>query len=275
MEQNSYLKIIGEQVRKIRKDKKLNQVKFYNKIFKNNDKSEETIKKKMNKIENGKQKTIDFDFLTRICDTYNVSMDYLLGRKTDYKSYENDFICNFTGLSEKAVDTMRTWVINIDNAKDIKKEYGVYVGDDKNDIEDQMDRDMLKDAAINLQSIVNCLFEEDEIIDERTGKKRKHSNIAILKDLYRICMLEPKSLHGHFMKDDYYERFLFYKDKVPNLEKKLEWLNTDPNQLIVLMDSNDVAHSLDCKKYIEYISREYLEKDILLLIDYIKKKNIK
>ena len=69
----------GELVRTERKRLKLSQVDFYLFLFPDTNKAEETIKKKMNSIENGKQKSIDFDFLLAVCQKCDVSADYILG----------------------------------------------------------------------------------------------------------------------------------------------------------------------------------------------------
>ena len=62
MELINHPRRFGNTVRSIRKKKHMNQIEFYKYLFPDTDKEDENIKKKMNKIENGKQSSVDFDF---------------------------------------------------------------------------------------------------------------------------------------------------------------------------------------------------------------------
>jgi hypothetical protein len=58
MELNGYLLAYGDCVRTERNKLKMSQVEFYNFLFPENTKEVENIKKKMNMIEKGKQKSL-------------------------------------------------------------------------------------------------------------------------------------------------------------------------------------------------------------------------
>ena len=58
----------------------------------------------------------DIEVLTKIADYYNVSADYLLGR-TNAETTDKDlrFVCEYTGLNENAIMTLRNSECTWDN----------------------------------------------------------------------------------------------------------------------------------------------------------------
>lgn len=47
----------------------------------------------------------EIDTIDKLCSIFNCDLDYLFGR-IDYKTHNNKFICETTGLSEEAVETL-------------------------------------------------------------------------------------------------------------------------------------------------------------------------
>ena len=121
MEVNSYLVVFGERLKTIRRQKNMSQVKFYNYLYPHNEKSEETIKKKMNMIERGKQKSLDLDFVLTVCHRCDLSVDFLLGIRDDYRNYDLKYICDYTGLDQEAVGWLHKWNQGKNNGADISR----------------------------------------------------------------------------------------------------------------------------------------------------------
>ena len=96
----------------------MNQIEFYKYLFPDTDKEDENIKKKMNKIENGKQSSVDFDFFLALCHKCDVSSDYLIG-KDSYENFDIKQVCEYTGLSEAAVKQLHKWQTDANNGADL------------------------------------------------------------------------------------------------------------------------------------------------------------
>lgn len=61
---------------------------------------------------------IDIDCLSKLCNYYNVSADFLLNRTT-YRKTENESLCELLDMPEKAVDQLR-WICHNKEMSDIK-----------------------------------------------------------------------------------------------------------------------------------------------------------
>ena len=116
MEYLNYLENFGKLVKSLRTSckPKLSQVDFYKSLIPNSGKEDENIKKKMNKIENGKEKNIDLELLAAIQNKYDFSLDYIFGLTKDYTNYDNKHYCEYFGLDEKAIKNLHKLSLNKD-----------------------------------------------------------------------------------------------------------------------------------------------------------------
>lgn len=87
---------IGERIKALREEKDLTLAELAKEL--------DTVKSSLSYIENGKKPVKD-DLIVKICDYFDVSADYLLGR-TDIKTLDFNVreISEQTGLSERAVE---------------------------------------------------------------------------------------------------------------------------------------------------------------------------
>lgn len=87
---------IGERIKALREEKGLTLAELAKEL--------DTVKSSLSYIENGKKPVKD-DLIVKICDYFDISADYLLGR-TDIKSSDLNVrcVCEQTGLSELAVE---------------------------------------------------------------------------------------------------------------------------------------------------------------------------
>lgn len=260
----------GKTVKSIRKKKGMNQVEFYKYLFPDTLKEDENIKKKMNSIENGKQASVDFDFFLELCHKCDASADYLIGKES-VRNYDVKEVCNYTGLSEKAVVQLHRWQLDANTDADLSIIGSVYVGDD-GDL--QMDQAFSKQTALQFLKILNCLFDEGETKEKVWGKTRKvrYSNVGVLYSLYLLSMSEPVRITGKLNAEetfDGYEEFLF--SHMPHLKTKLDRVVIDPSALVMFQDDSEVWYPLDMKKIMEQIGRRHLDESINRLLKTIKK----
>ena len=175
---------MGDRIRSIRKkNAKLNQVSFYRVLFPEKDLQDENIKKKMNKIENGKIKEIDFDLLLRLHEKYDVSVDYLLGYETEYTDYENKAASLYTGLSSGAIKQLHSWKKDrqIDNNK---------ISTGSNDeIKELIYKRNQRNEADRMLKIINRLLEPCD-------DNRKSSGLNVLFDIYMMSISPSDTVLG-------------------------------------------------------------------------------
>ena len=194
MESNCYLIAFGNCVCEIRRAMKKNQVEFYNYLYPDNDKTEENIKKKMNAIENGKQKSLDLDFVLTMCHKCDVSADYIFSLRKDYSNYDLEFVCGYTGLEEKAVKQLHEWKMASDNGADLSMIGEVFTGVD---VDEQIKRTYAKQSGVLFLRIINYLFKDGVRKDRRfPGGKKRFSNLSLLHSIYMLSMSEPELLAG-------------------------------------------------------------------------------
>ena len=265
----NHLIIFGDIVKKERRRLKMNQIAFYNYLFPGNTKEEETIKKKMNKIENGKQKSVDFDMLFAICQKCGVSADYILGLRNDYRNHENEFVCSFTGLNETAVDQLHRWNNDKNNGADLSMIGKAFYTSE----EPLVMNAYKKQTAVIFLRIINYLFKEGELPDDNKSKKSKpYSNLQILHALYLMCMAQPKTLAGTYNSDEsdlltelLSEDFLDpYTKQI--ITRSLSHLKLDASKPMFMEDDNDVIYLISMKEILEQIARRKLDKGLDQLI---------
>ena len=265
MELISYLLRYGECVRTERSKMKMSQVEFYNYLFPGNTKEEENIKKKMNMIENGKQKSLDLEFLLALCHKCSVSADYILGIDKDYSNHEIEFVCNYTGLEENAVKHLHRWCVGKNNGADPSKIDEVYIGDEG---EQEYWRRYEKQIGIQFLRIINYLFKEGKRKKTKGDlHKGKYSNLTILHSLYLLCMSKPERVFGHLVatEDDYTLWNLI--NRSPHASY---CIYLDPQKPIHLQDDSKVWYPFQAKEILEQIARNRLNKDLDWLIEQVK-----
>lgn len=237
----------GEQVRRERKRLSMNQVEFYVGILGGDAPTEEAIKKKMNAVENGKQKSVDLDMLIALCKYCDVSADYLI-KGDDYRNHDVEFVCKYTGLSQDVVEKLHNWAMAAENDVDANFCHQVYT-----EREEQKHRESFdKEAALKYLSIINYLFEEWEEGKSKKNKERK-SNLSILNSLYLLVMDEPKVVWATIK--DYYGN----DDRLELLDDKSVYVEPDN---MMFADVNEVWFPLDCKDMIRQIAKNRLDKQI-------------
>ena len=100
---------LGEYIRGQRDSMKLNQVDFYKFLFPEKDLNDENIKKKMNAIENGKGKEMNYELIFRLHEKFDLSIDYLFGFQTEFPNYDNKAACEYTGLAPESIKQLHFW----------------------------------------------------------------------------------------------------------------------------------------------------------------------
>ena len=85
-----------------KKERKWSQDRFIEEL---NSRGVAIGRNRLSKIENGEQQYFDLGFMLAVCDIFGWDMGYLLG---EYGETTRDkyFICEYTGLSEKALDPL-------------------------------------------------------------------------------------------------------------------------------------------------------------------------
>lgn len=263
MERISYPEKFGTLVRKERTTREMTQVEFYKFLFPHySNKDEETIKKKMNKVENGKQVSVDFEFMNALCDKCDVSMDYLLGRDKEYRNHEVKFVCEYTGLDVNAVSKLHKWGMDSVNGGDVDNLGGCFVGENA-DVELQKAHDRAK--ALQFLKIINYLF------IERTGKKEKdpYSNLSILYSLYLICMAEVETIAGPPTKESIETIMRYIPMSDPS---RIDYLSLDASSFLWLIDSTNVHRMINSKEILETIGKNQLNKSIDRMVEEFRKE---
>ncbi len=95
------LKSIGKRIKEVRESRKMKQEELAEQLF--------CKREVISYYENG-NRDIKTDTLIRLSEILGVSADYLLGlSKAETKDVKISSICDYTGLSEKAVKKIDTW----------------------------------------------------------------------------------------------------------------------------------------------------------------------
>lgn len=260
---NSYLSIVGERVFIERKRLKMNQIEFYRFIMDDNKSNNENIKKKMNAIENAKEKTIDFLFLDNFCRKCEVSADYLFGYDTDFKNYKDKFINDYTGLDENAIEMLHSWKKAVDVPVDTSKLSGLYDGEEGH-------KEML--AAIDKRAgkiyltIINKLFEPI-----KNKKNEKYYGLSMLGALFKLCMGKIKNVSAKIIPDDNIENMYKYGNEW--LKNNIEYAQLDSKGLIFLTDDNNILHAISVEETYKKDAKEELIRAIEKMVDEINLTN--
>ena len=224
----------------------------------------------MNSVENGKQKTVDFAFLLAVCQKCQVSADYILGLKTDFRNHENQFVSDYTGLDETAVIQLHKWNKDRNNEVDLSILGRAF----RDDEELLAEKAYAKQTGTTFLRIINYLFKEGELPSSiLKNKTEPYSNLLILHSLYLLCMAQPKVLTGAVKRDeiDGLEELLMFKAANPAyddnpLMRYLDYMKLDGSKLMVLEDENNVFYPVSMKEILEQIARRKLDKGLENLI---------
>lgn len=270
MEIYSYLKTFGDKVRQIRREMKLNQCEFYDYLFPQMATSEENKKKKINAVEKAKQKRLDCEILLTLCDKKDLSVDYLLGIKDDYSNHALAFICDYTGLSEKAVKQLHKWSVAKNNGADVSKIDDVYCGDDA---DEQYQRAYDKQDALQFLRIINYLFTEGVYKNPKHhGKKEPYSNLSIFTCLYLLSMAKPEMIEAFLSQETMERNGHLFASNVQDITGEI--VSIDIKKGIFLQDNRKVWYNIEAKQFIEQYAKRKLEEGINRLIEQVKKEGI-
>lgn len=264
MESNSHPKRFGKKLRNIRKSKKMSQVEFYKYLFPETSSSEEVIKKKMNKVENGKQKSVDLDMFLRICDKCDISADYLIDREKDYSNQDRKIAGEYTGLSDKAIKQLHEW----SEAQKIEVEYYDEIAlIEEGEHDESYWKNLRKKSAILFLEMFNLLFEDGKQTITINGHKHdeRFSNLSIIHSIYMICAGQPKLINGHLTKEYKEEKFI-YSDRVDDC------VQIDATR-VTFEDEENVLFPLDVEAIMHQYAWKRLERAIDLLRMQIQEKN--
>lgn len=265
MESNSYLLEYGDRVRTIRRSRHLSQVAFYNYLYPGNNKNEENIKKKMNAIENGKEHSLDLDFLLTMCHRCDLSADHIFGLDKDYSNHELKFVCEYTGLEENAVKKLHTWNKDRNNGADTSKIDEAFWGDEG---EAEWHKMIDRQTGTQFLKILNYLFKEGERKNSRKpGGKEKYSNVRILHSLYLLCMSKPEQLLGTMLEDSLTKELL---EQYPWMASEPKTVRLDGTKPLLLQDSSKTWYPIITKDLIEQMAKNKLSKDLDWLIEQVK-----
>ena len=265
MESNSHSIGFGKNIRNIRKKKGMTQTEFYQFLFPESTSSEEAIKKKMNKVEKGAQKSIDLEMFLRICDKCDISADYLIGKEKDYSNYDRKYIGNYTGLSDNAIKQLHEWRIakNISTDGYCFDEVALVEGDSHDDSELIH---MKKESAMLFLGMINLLFESGKHTVTINGHKSEEafSNLAVIYALYMLCMDQPKTISGYLTKE-------FMEENFRNSKLFDDYVQIDASK-VSFEDETNVLFPLKVEMVIHQYAWKRLENAVELLRMQIKEK---
>lgn len=255
METKLPLKNLGDYVCKIRKRKKMNQVEFYRFLFPESDAEEENIKKKMNSIEHGKGKRVNYELLIRLHEKFDVSLDYLFGFETKYPNYENKAACLYTGLNPETIKQLHNWSLYA-NMDIPESSTGMSVAQRE---EYEHKRQLITDAKW-IYEIINMLFQpkyKEDLVDGI-------SDLSVLYDIYMLSVDIPDTVYGIP-----YE--ITQKD-IPWYEKAVNSVEICSDSLI-FSDLMNESHIIDLSEISQRMWKDRLLKDIDIMISSIKEKD--
>ncbi len=269
MEEKQYLNILGKRVKEIRKKMHMSQIEFHSFLFPEDGRNSETIKKRMNAIENNKYQSLDLEFLLTLCHKCDVSCDYVLGVSEDYTNHEIEFVSNYTGLNEEAIQILHKWNIDKNNGADISKMDGVFIG---GDAEEQYKKAKNKQEGIQFLRIINYLFTEGVRKNlERRGRKEKYSNLTILYALYMLCMSKPEVMQANLSNESLGIGNGGLFD--PHIMDVSEYqIKVDARKPFILQDSSKIMHYCSAQQIIDQYARNMLNKSVDRLIEQIRKE---
>lgn len=257
MELNLPLCKLGEFVYEKRKNLKMNQVTFYKYLFPEKNLEDENIKKKMNAIENGKGKELNYELLFRLHDKFDLSLDYLFGFETEYPNYDNKAACNYTGLGPESIRQLHFW------SKYLTKEDPVY----SKDMTKQQHKDYCKEKdriaeAKWIFAIMNALLQPKSAEDKKDGI----SDLSILYDIYMMMTNDIKRISGIPLD--------IANSNIPWRQKISSSVTLDPDALY-FTDSMKETHTVNISEINRKIWEERLLRDIDIMIQYLRNNTTK
>jgi len=248
MERNLHLEKLGDFVRNQRKNMKMNQIIFYKYLFPEKNLNDENIKKKMNSIENGKGKEMNYELLFRLREKFDVSIDYLLGFEIEYPNYENKAACEYTGLKPETIKQLHFWSKYL-----MMNEPEAEVDMTDNQLEELYLKKTRISEAKWIFEITNMLFQPKSQTDIKEGI----SDLTVLYDLYMMSFDKTKKIVGIPL--DIANSGLSWFDQVGNN------IALDPESLS-FADSMNEIHTVNIKEITRKIWEERLLKDINIMI---------
>ena len=252
MEINLHLNEMGEKIYRIRKEQRMNQVDFYRDLFPEKDLEDENIKKKMNAIENGKNKRADYELLFRIREKYDVSLDYLFGFETEYPSYENKAASMYTGLSSEAVGQLHYWC-----RYKGRKVPELYPGMTERQIRAINNESVLSRESEWILFITSKLLEKKSEKDEKTGI----ADLSVLYDIYMMSLEPPKTLLG--IPEEILTKQLSFEDKIGHT------VRVSANTVSYIDEMGEI-HQVDIRKMNQQVWKERLIKDLEVFITELR-----
>lgn len=93
---------IAQRIVDHRKERKMTQERFIEELY---NQGVSIGRNRLSNIENGEGKAFSLDFLLACCKIFNTDIGHLMG-EYEQKNRDFAFVCEFTGLSERAVDAM-------------------------------------------------------------------------------------------------------------------------------------------------------------------------
>ncbi|MBO4459233.1 MAG: hypothetical protein J5778_01090 [Clostridiales bacterium] len=243
---------LGDFVNKTRTNLKMNQVEFYRYIFPEKDLNDENIKKKMNVIENGKGKEMNYELLFRLHDMFDLSMDYLFGFETEYPNYENKAVCKYTGLLPESVRQLHFW--------------GNYLLKEEPKYSNKMTKGQYKEYLLEktrieeakwIFEIVNMLFQPKSDEDEKSGI----SNLSVLYDIHMLITDRTEKIVGIPME--------IASSNLSSVDKSVNSIAISPDSLC-FSDSMNEIHKVNIIEVNRKIWEEQLLKDIDALVRVVK-----
>lgn len=252
METNLPLIKLGEFVWKTRKDMKMTQIEFYRYLFPEKSLDDENIKKKMNVIENGKGKNLNYEFLFRLHERFDLSIDCLFGFETEYPNYENKAACKYTGLEPEAIRQLHFW--------------NKYLNMDESLLENAITTDNNKILFVEKNRIneAKWIFEIlNMILQPKSNEERKDgiSDLSILYDIFMMVTSEIEKVVGIPME--------VMGSNLSWNEKMMNNIAISPESLC-FSDSMNEPHNVNIKEINRKIWEERLMNDIDDMIEHIK-----
>lgn len=263
MEINCYPKRMGEIVRKERKQRKMNQVEFYQFLYPNEEKEDENIKKYMNSIENGKKANVDFDFLEVFCRKCDLSMDYIFGI-IPYKKYEIKDVCEYTGLDENTVEKLHKWSVSSRYDVDMSILDQAFYSPSE---DEKYYKAYSKREGIKFLKIINYLFREGTRKEKRGNNpfEKKYSNLSVLHSIYLMTMEKPVCISGRIANEEIENRFI--QDYISG-----EYIHLDASDTLSMIDSQGVLYPIKPKEILKQIARNHLMQSVDRMIEQIQKE---
>lgn len=238
MEKNILLSRFGKVVKETRlsMNPKMSQVAFFYYLFPNTYKTEENIKKKMNAIERGRGTNLDMTFLEAFVLKTNYSLDYIFGNNANYKSYDNEYLCNYFGLAEETIIALHK--IGEDKARDLDST--VYY----HSIEEKRNVTKLKamqradqDFANVFTTLMDFIFKDD---NNPKNKYRYKETLFYVIHNYLACDAKIKNPKDHsFEYNDNSSEFTYLIDsdnRIYNIEANDYFLDIVSKRILDILD---------------------------------------